>query len=103
MIVALPDYFEALNRDFRHQLTVIGQFAHAIVAEEIRGNRFTIRTNRARVKVSWQITGVRHDAYANAHLIPVEEEAPRRTGALLASGVVWGRRPRLLALRRLLV
>jgi hypothetical protein len=28
--VALPDYFEALNRDFRYQLTVVGQFAQAI-------------------------------------------------------------------------
>jgi hypothetical protein len=26
--VVLPDYFEALNGDFRYQLTVIGQFAH---------------------------------------------------------------------------
>src|SRR5262249_19043693 len=32
-VVALPDYFEALNKDFRYQLTVIGQFAQAVVAE----------------------------------------------------------------------
>jgi hypothetical protein len=25
--VVLPDYFKALNRDFRYQLTVVGQFA----------------------------------------------------------------------------
>jgi len=37
-IVTLPSYFEALNRDFRYQLTVIGQFAQAIVAEEISHN-----------------------------------------------------------------
>ena len=30
--VELPAYFEALNRDFRYQLTVIGDFAQAIVA-----------------------------------------------------------------------
>ena len=30
--VALPAYFAALNRAFRYQLTVIGQFAQAIVA-----------------------------------------------------------------------
>src|SRR5262249_23985656 len=37
-VVTLPDYFEALNRDFRYQLTVIGQFAQAIVAREIENN-----------------------------------------------------------------
>jgi hypothetical protein len=76
--VTLPDYFEALNRDFRYQLTVIGQFAQAIVASEISGNSFTIRTDRPGVKVSWQVTGVRQDAYANKHRIQVEEEKPER-------------------------
>jgi len=74
-VVSLPDYFEALNRDFRYQLTVIGQF-QAIVAKEISRNRFTIRTSRPNVKVSWQVTGIRHDAYADAHRIQVEEEKP---------------------------
>jgi hypothetical protein len=73
-IVTLPDYFSALNRDFRYQLTVIGTFSQAIVAEEIMGNRFTIKTSAPNVKVSWQVTGIRQDAYANKHRIPVEEE-----------------------------
>jgi hypothetical protein len=72
-VVELPSYFEALNRDFRYQLSVIGTFAQAIVAEEISNNRFTIKTSAPRVKVSWQVTGVRQDAYANKHRIPVEE------------------------------
>jgi hypothetical protein len=33
--VQLPEWFEALNADFRYQLTVIGQFAQAIVAREM--------------------------------------------------------------------
>jgi hypothetical protein len=74
--VTLPDYFEALNRDFRYQLTVIGQFAQAIVATKIGNNRFVIRTNKPKVEVSWQVTGIRQDAYANAHRIPVEEDKP---------------------------
>jgi hypothetical protein len=74
--VILPDYFEALNRDFRYQLTVIGQFAEAIVARKIGHNRFVIRTSKPNVEVSWQVTGVRHDAYANAHPIQVEVEKP---------------------------
>jgi hypothetical protein len=74
--VELPGYFAVLNRDFRYQLTVIGEFAQAIVAEEIHDNRFTIRTSKPRVKVSWQVTGIRQDAYANAHRIAVEEDKP---------------------------
>jgi len=74
--VTLPAYFEALNRDFRYQLTVIGQFARAIVAREIAHNRFTIKTDRPGVKVSWQVTGIRRDAYANAHRIQVEVDKP---------------------------
>src|SRR5687768_10886186 len=35
--VSLPQYFHDLNEDVRYQLTVIGQFAQAIVAEEVRG------------------------------------------------------------------
>jgi len=73
-IVTLPDYFEALNKDFRYQLTVIGVFAQAIVAKEVAGNQFTIKTNQPNVKVSWQVTGVRQDAWANAHRIVPEVE-----------------------------
>jgi hypothetical protein len=75
-VVVLPDYFEGLNRDFRYQLTVLGQFAQAIVAKKIGDNRFVIRTNKPNVEVSWQVTGIRHDAYADAHRIQVEEEKP---------------------------
>jgi hypothetical protein len=75
-VVTLPDYFAALNRDFRYQLTVIGQFAQAIVAEEIADNRFIIKTDKPLVKVSWQITGIRKDAWANKNRIKVEEDKP---------------------------
>lgn len=75
-IVKMPEYFAALNRDFRYQLTVIGQFAQAIVAEEIKNNQFKIRTDKPNVKVSWQVTGIRQDTYANENRIPVEEDKP---------------------------
>jgi hypothetical protein len=77
-VVELPDYFEALNRDFRYQLTVLGQFAQAVVAEEVKDNRFTIRTSAPGVKVSWQVTGIRQDAWANRNRIPVEETKTER-------------------------
>jgi hypothetical protein len=72
--VRLPEWFEALNTDFRYQLTVVRQFAQAIVAREIQDHEFAIRTNAPNVKVSWQVTGVRQDAYAKAHPLLVEEE-----------------------------
>ena len=71
-VVELPDYFEALNRDFRYQLTVIGQFAQAIIANKIANNRFTVHTDKPNVEVSWQVTGIRKDAWANAHRVTVE-------------------------------
>jgi hypothetical protein len=75
--VRLPRWFQALNRDFRYQLTTIRSFARAVVWSEVRRNRFVIRTSRPRVKVSWQVTGIRHDAYARAHRIRVEVAKPR--------------------------
>jgi hypothetical protein len=79
--VMLPGYFEALNQDFRYQLTVIGQFAQAIVATEVQNNRFTIQTDKPLVKVSWQVTGIRHDPYANDHRIQVEvDKSPGERG-----------------------
>ena len=70
--VELPDWFETLNRDFRYQLTVIGTFAQAIVSKKVAQNRFEIRTNVPQVEVSWQLTGIRQDAWAERNRIPVE-------------------------------
>jgi hypothetical protein len=74
--VFLPDYFAALNKDFKYQLTVIGSFAQAIIAEEVANNQFKIKTDKPNVKVSWQVTGVRHDAVATKFPIIVEENKP---------------------------
>ena len=76
--VALPDWFEALNRDFRYQLTCVGGYAPVYVAKEITGNQFEIAGGAPGLKVSWQVTGIRHDAYADANRIVVEQD---KTGA----------------------
>jgi hypothetical protein len=82
--VVLPEYFETLNRDFRYQLTVIGQFAHAIVAEKVHGNRFAILTDKPVVEVSWQVTGIRQDPFAEHNRIPTEaDKAPEHRGKYL--------------------
>jgi hypothetical protein len=74
--IQLPDWFEALNRDFRYQLSCIGGFAPVYVAREIENNTFRVAGGTPGLKVSWQVTGVRHDAYAEAHRSPVEVEKP---------------------------
>jgi len=74
--VELPGYFSALNGDFRYQLTVIGQFAQAVVFKEIEGKAFVIRTDKPAVKVSWQVTALRQDAWVRNHPMQVEEEKP---------------------------
>lgn len=100
-VIEMPDWFSALNRDFRYQLTCIGGFAPVYVAEELTGNKFKIGGGRSGMKVSWQITGIRQDAWANAHRIPIEERKPaveRGTylhpelfGAPQERAVGWGR------------
>jgi hypothetical protein len=74
--VSLPRYFEALNRDFRYQLTVIGNFAQATVSSKIQNNQFTIRTDQPNVEVSWQVMGIRNDAHAKAN--PFVAERPKK-------------------------
>ena len=64
--VSLPSYFGALNTELKYQLTCIGTFAQAIIAEEVRDNQFVIQTDKPNVKVSWQVTGVRNDPAARA-------------------------------------
>src|SRR5208282_5923083 len=72
--IELPKWFQALNKDFRYQLTCIGGFSPVYIAEEINNNRFKIAGGKPGAKVSWQVTGIRQDVYANAHRIPVEED-----------------------------
>jgi hypothetical protein len=77
-VVTMPAWFGALNTDFRYQLTVIGQPAQAWIASEIANGSFTIKTSKSGVKVSWMVTGIRQDAWANAHRIPVEADKAER-------------------------
>jgi trimeric autotransporter adhesin len=105
-VVTLPDWFEALNQDFRYQLTVLGQFAQAVVSSEVANHQFAIKTDKPSVKVSWQVTGIRHDAWANAHRIPVEEmksakergfyRHPELYNAPTEKSVAWALHPRAM-------
>ncbi len=76
-IIELPAWFGALNRDFRYQLTAIGRSGPGLyIAEKVHDNHFKIAGGKPGLEVSWQVTGIRQDAWANAHRIPTEEEKP---------------------------
>jgi trimeric autotransporter adhesin len=101
--VALPAYFSALNRDFRYQLTCVGGYAPVYVSQEVTNNEFRIGGGRAGLKVSWQVTGIRQDAWANANRIPTEEvKEPAEQGFFLhpelhgqpeEKGISWAHNP----------
>jgi hypothetical protein len=83
-IVELPAYFDALNENFRYQLTCIGEPAQVYIAEEIHENKFRIAGGYSGMKVSWQVTGSRKDPYARRNPIVVEEpKGPREVGRFL--------------------
>jgi hypothetical protein len=101
--VTLPSWFESLNTDFRYQLTVIGRPAQAWISQEVAKGRFIISTNATGVKVSWQITAVRQDAYAKAHPLIVDQAKPTNErgyyihpelfGQPAEKQTEWGRHP----------
>ena len=75
--VQLPEWFEALNGDFRYQLTAIGAPATSLhIAQEVTNHQFGIAGGVPGMKVSWLVTGVRHDAFAQAHPLVTEVEKP---------------------------
>lgn len=76
--VTLPNWSEALNKDFLYQLTVIDDqdsdsFTLAKVVQQVRSGKFKIRTSAPNTKVSWQISGVRHDPTSEYMPLEVEE------------------------------
>jgi hypothetical protein len=103
--IELPDWFGIINKDFRYQLTAIGAPGpNLYIAEEISDmatttntntkynksssnkdknknknnniSRFKIAGGASGMKVSWQVTGIRKDPWANAHRVQIEEEKP---------------------------
>ncbi len=76
-IVLLPEYSEMINRDFRYQLTAIGTAMPELhIAATINGNQFQIAGGKADGEVSWQVTGVRQDVWAEANRTQVEIDKP---------------------------
>ena len=102
--VELPEWFGTLNKDFRYSLTALGAPGpNLYIAAEVADNHFKIAGGAPGAKVSWTVTGIRQDAWANAHRIKVEEEkADRERGHYLhpelynqpeEKGIEWARHP----------
>ena len=81
--ITLPDYFMALNKDFRYLATAMGQpmpnlhlktEVHKRWFGLINTPVFSISGGAANGRVSWQVTGIRHDPFILAHPIIVEVE-----------------------------
>jgi hypothetical protein len=84
-VVTMPDWFEVLNTEFRYQLTAMGAPSpNLYIASEMHNRQFTIAGGTPGGRVSWQITGIRQDPWANANRIPVEEvKRPEERGTFI--------------------
>jgi hypothetical protein len=89
--VQMPEWFEAINTDFRYQLTPIGAPGpNLYIAEEISNNKFKIAGGSSGMKVSWQVTAVRDDVYAKANPMQAEVEKPDREKGLYRNPEYFG-------------
>jgi hypothetical protein len=115
-VIDLPDWFAALNKDFRYQLTAIGAPGpNLYIAEEIifsdstttssttnyssssssnnnnnDASHFKIAGGNSGMKVSWQVTGIRKDPWANANRIEVEQDKPAKERGYYLHPDVYG-------------
>jgi hypothetical protein len=77
--VQLPDYFESINKEFSYNLTPVGGSAPELhVSSEITNNKFIISGAKPGMKISWQVTSQRNDAYAQDHPFEAEQMKPER-------------------------
>ncbi len=77
--VQFPDWFAAINEDFRYQLTAVGAPGpNLYIAEEIKDNSFTIAGGKPGMKVSWLVNARRNDPFIKTHPIVVEQEKSAR-------------------------
>ena len=83
--VVLPDYFFALNKDFQYLATPIGAPMPNLHLSTVAHYRFwffgkielAIAGGEPGGKVSWQVTGIRHDPFITANpIVPVVEKGP---------------------------
>jgi hypothetical protein len=73
VVIQLPSYFDALNKDPRYQFIALYQPMPNLYIR--RKSTITVSSSAVgtpKGQVSWQITAIRHDAFILAHPIIVE-------------------------------
>lgn len=83
--IQLPSYFEALNRNFRYQFFPLDEPMPGLyIKQGVTNNHFTIAGGEPDGKVSWQVTGIRHDPYILAN--PIVPEVEKGSGEIADKG-----------------
>ena len=109
-VIELPEWFQVLNRDFRYLLTPIGApMPGLFIGQKVKENRFKVAGGAPGMEVSWQVTGIRQDAWANQNRIKVEvEKSERERGHYLhpeafdqpeERGIEYSRHPEMMKQR----
>jgi hypothetical protein len=94
--VQMPSYCQTLNEDFRYQLTAVGASAPDLyIAKEIEDNRFRIAGGKPGIKVCWQVTGNRHDPYAEANPLTVEKDKTGKERGHYLHPELYGKSPKM--------
>ena len=89
--VEFPAWFEAINIDFRYQLTAVGAPGpNLYVAEEVKNNAFEIAGGAPGMKVSWQVTARRNDPYMRVHPYVVEQDKPKNERGYYTDPSLYG-------------
>ena len=71
--IKLPDYFMVLNTEYRYQFLPIGVAMPGLyIKKEVSDNSFVIAGGIPHGRISWQVTGIRHDPYILENPIVVE-------------------------------
>ena len=73
-VVKLPDWFEDVSGEFRYQLRCVGGFAPVYIAQKLFHNQFVIAGGVPKMEISWQITGIRFDHWAQVNPLHIEED-----------------------------
>jgi hypothetical protein len=75
--VELPEWFEAINTDFRYQLTPVGGAMPDLhIAQGVQDDRFLIAGGEPGMVVSWLVTALRNDLYMQQNPQPAEGPKP---------------------------
>ena len=91
-IIQLPEYFEALNKDFRYIFSPIGTpMPNLYIEQEVVNNQFIIAGGVAGMKISWQVTGIRKDPFAEQNRIPTEVEKSQEEKGLYLYPAAYGK------------